>query len=132
MKLQAMSEPVIFLIEEDDETRPALRKTLKTKGYNLVLAIDEEDALERITGDRVQADLILINLLSKKPEEVLEIGRKIKREANLEAPLVVIAEKFGLELEGRNINMDGNEYITYLEDTEQLFDLLSQLTVKAV
>ncbi len=125
-----MPVPVIFLIEEDNQTRPPLRRSLKSNGYDIVLAIDEEDALERVRDNRVKADLILINLLSKTPKEVLKIGRDISRKANIDAPIVVIAEKYGADLEGKDIKMDGNEYITYLEDAEQLFDLVSRLTNK--
>ncbi len=42
-----MIEATIFLVEEDNDGRPALRENLKNNGYNVTLAIDEEDALDR-------------------------------------------------------------------------------------
>lgn len=123
-----MYNPTIFLIEEDNDARPILRDRLKNAGYKVTLALDEEDALDRVGGGRVKADLVLVNLLRKLPEDILKIGRNICRKGELDVPVVVIAAKFGEDLEGKDIQVSDKEYITYLEDGEQLFGLLSRLT----
>ncbi len=46
-----MSDPTVFLIEEDNEARFLLRESLKVDGYKVSLAIDEEDALDRPAAD---------------------------------------------------------------------------------
>jgi DNA-binding response OmpR family regulator len=122
-----MNNSVIFLVEEDDDTRLILRENLKKNGYNVSLAIDEEDALDRINNGCLKADLILMNLLRKTPEKILEIGRTILLTGKLNVPIVVIAAKYGEDLEGQNVQVNENEYITYLENGEQLFSLLSRL-----
>lgn len=123
-----MSEPTIFFIEEDSDNRRLFRESFKAGGYKVSLAIDEEDALERVGCECFKADLVLINLFGKSPEEVLDVGRNICRAGNLNAPLVVIAGKYGVDLEGTNAQIGEKEYIAYLEDGEQLDDLLSRLT----
>jgi DNA-binding response OmpR family regulator len=55
----------IFLIEEDDQTRGVLVRSLRSEGYRVLVAIDEEEALERIRAGQTQADLVLINLVGK-------------------------------------------------------------------
>ena len=122
-----MNEAVIFLIDEDNDSRPFLRHNLKKQGYNIALAIDEEDASERVSRQCLRADLILMNFVSKSPESVLDIGRDIRRKGKLNAPVVVIAQKFGEDLEGKDVRVSENDYITYLEDGEQLQELLSRL-----
>jgi DNA-binding response OmpR family regulator len=119
----------IFLIEEDDDTRPTLRQNLKNDGYRVLLAIDEEDALDRVDGNSAQADLVLINLLGKSLEAVLAAGRRIREHAKYDGhtPLVVMAEKYGADLEGTDVNVGGNDWITYLEDHDQLKNLLASL-----
>jgi CheY-like chemotaxis protein len=119
----------IFLIEEDDDTRPILRQNLKNDGYRVLLAIDEEDALDRVEGNGAQADLVLINLIGKSLEAVLDAGRRIRTRAkyNGHTPLVVIAEKYGADLEGTDVNVGSNDWITYLEDHDQLKNLLASL-----
>ena len=119
----------ILLIEEDDETRSLLKKNLQNDGYHLLLALDEEDAFDRVGGGGAEADLVLINLVGKAPEAGLAAGRKIRAHAKYDGhtPLVVMAEKYGKELEGTDVNVSGNDWITYPEDHDQLRNLLARL-----
>jgi DNA-binding response OmpR family regulator len=43
-------QATIFLIEEDEQTRKPLVENLRSNGYRVIVAIDEEDALERVGG----------------------------------------------------------------------------------
>jgi DNA-binding response OmpR family regulator len=125
--------PIILLIEEDDETRALLRKNLRKDGYRLLLAVDEADALDRLEGDgHVRADLILINLVGKTPGEVLQIGQRLREHGKYDSttPLVVLAEKYGVDLEGTDVEVGSNDWITYPEDAEQLLRLLAHLTAR--
>jgi DNA-binding response OmpR family regulator len=126
--------PIILLIEEDDETRPILRKNLQKDGYRLLLAVDEADARDRLEGDgQVRADLILINLVGKTPAEVLQIGQQLRKHGKYDSttPLVVMAEKYGTDLEGTDVEVGHNDWITYPEDAEQLHSLLARLIARA-
>jgi hypothetical protein len=38
-----------------------------------------------------------------------------------------MAEKYGADLEGRDVNAGGDDWITYLENHEQLIKLLARL-----
>ena len=131
MSQEQGNQTIIFLIEEDDDTRPILKHNLKTYGYRVMLALDEEDALERIVGIS-RADLLLLNLVGKTPAEVLVVGRRIREHAKYDGhtPLVVMAEKYGPEVEGTDVNVGGNDWVTYLEDPGQLRNLLRRLTSK--
>jgi CheY-like chemotaxis protein len=123
------SRRTIFLVEEDDDTRPVLKKNLQSDGYHVLLALNEEDAIQRVSSNGAYADLVLINLVGKSPAEVIDIGRRIRRHAKYDGhtPLVVVAEKYGADLEGTDVNVGGNDWITYLEDHEQLKNLLARL-----
>jgi DNA-binding response OmpR family regulator len=133
MSEQRESKGTIFLVEEDDETRPVLKHNLKNYGYRVLLAIDEEDALERVSGGHVPADLILVNLVGKSPEEALETGRRVREHAKDDGhtPLIAMAEKYGPDLEGTDVNVGGNDWITYPEDADQLRNLIERLIEKA-
>jgi CheY-like chemotaxis protein len=106
-----------------------LKGNLQTYGYRLLLALDEEDALDRLGGGGAEADLVLINLVRKAPEAALAAGRRIREHAKYDGhtPLVVMAEKYGKELEGTDVNIGGNDWITYPEDHDQLRKLLARL-----
>lgn len=123
----------IFLVEEDDDTRHILRENLQRAGYRVLVAVDEEDALERVTSGRVRADLVLVNLVDATDEEALAVGRRIRTcaEFDTRTPLVVMPEKYGKDVEGRDVNVRGSEWVMYLgEGPRQLESLLARLTSK--
>ena len=120
----------IFLVEEDDDTRPVLKQNLERDGYRVLLALDEEDARDRVIGGRLTADLILVNLVGVQPDEALEAGRRIRRYAELDVPLVVMAEEYGADVEGTDVNAGGDDWITYPADHEQIRSLLARLLDK--
>jgi DNA-binding response OmpR family regulator len=123
------NQRTILLIEEDDQTRPILKHNLVREGFRVIVALDEEDALSRVDGGHPHADLILLNLVKKSPEEVLSIGRRVREgvKYNSRTPLVVMPEKYGGDVEGTDVNVGGNDWITYLEDGDQLNNLLRRL-----
>ena len=126
-------QPTIFLIEEDDETRRPLVQNLRGYGYHVIVSIDEEDALERVEGGHVHADLLLVNLVGKSVDEALRIGRAVRTHANYDGhtPLVVMPEKYSKDVEGTDFNVEGNDWIHYLgEEPDQLKNLLARLTSK--
>lgn len=129
MNQDSSATPIILLIEEDDDTRPILKHNLIEDGFYVRLAVDEDDALDRVSGKNLHADLILINLIKKTPEQVLSIGRRIREHAKFDqqTPLIVLAEKYSKEQEGTDVNVAGNDWITYLEEHDQLTKLLRHL-----
>ena len=121
------NESIIFLIVDDNDSRPLFRKRLKSAGYKVILALDEEDALERVADSNLKAALLLINLPYKSPEETLSIGRNICLNGKLSIPIVVIATKYEEDLEGKNVQITGKEFITYPDGGEHLDILISNL-----
>jgi DNA-binding response OmpR family regulator len=124
-------QPTIFLIEEDEETRRPLVSNLRGYGYRVVVAVDEEDALERVGGGGVDAELVLVNLVGKTTEEVLAVGRRVRGHAKYDGhtPLVVMPEKYDKELEDTEVNVEGNDWVFYLgEEPDRLRELLARLT----
>ena len=122
--------PTIFLLEEDDEIRRVLVENLRRDGYHVILAVDEEDALERVGGGRTRADLVLVNLVGKPVEESLRVGRGVRGRAQLDShtPLVVMPEKYDKAVEGTDVNVEGNDWVHYLgEEPNQLKNLLARL-----
>src|SRR2546423_14167656 len=101
MGANAKDHATVFLPEEDDETRRPLVRNLRRYGYRVVVAFDEEDALEKVSG-HAPADLVLLNLVGKSTEEALDIGRRIRAHAKYDGPtpLVVMAERDGEDFGG--------------------------------
>lgn len=126
-------QPTIFLVEEDDETRPILRRNLREQGYSVVIALDAEDALERVSGRRTAYNLLLINTVGQEVEETLDSARLIhqRAEMNSSTPIIVIAEKYGADMEGKDVEVDVNVYVTYPQDGQQLHNLVARLVPPA-
>ncbi|MDT4895100.1 MAG: hypothetical protein QOH25_177 [Acidobacteriota bacterium] len=134
MNTEQGNQPTIFLIEEDDETRRPLVHNLRREGYRVLVSTDEEDALERVSGGHVHADLVLVNLVGKSVDEALSVGRRVRNHAKYDGhtPLVVMPEKYNKDVEGTDVNVEGNDWIHYLgEEPDQLQNLLSRLLQRA-
>ena len=125
------ARPTIFLVEEDDDARPLLTNKLRQLGYRLLVAADLEDALEWMSGEGViHADLVLVNLVGRTPEESVKIGRRLREHARYDGltPLVVMPDRAPKELEGNADNVGSNDWVCYYDDdSNQLETLLSRL-----
>jgi len=121
--------PIILLVEPDDDVRPLLRNNLHRQGYRVIVTLDEEDAIARARGDSDRPDLILINQYRQPLDKVIHIGQRIRQDAGLpsDTPIVIMAERYGEDMEGKDIKVGESDYVTYLEDGEQLLNLLQRL-----
>lgn len=121
--------PTILVIEQDDEIRPIWMHNLCNNGYRVIMVLNEEDAIERMRDGRERPDLILINQVKLPIDEFINMGRRIRESARLASrtPIVVIVEQYGVDMEGKDIKVGESEYATYLEDGQQLMNLLHRL-----
>ncbi len=121
--------PCIFVLESDDDVRPTLKYNLQHWGYDVVMVIDEEDAVQRTQEGREHFDLILLNQCGQLIEALIAIGQQIRQSAdwNRQTPIVILAEDYGADLEGQDTQVGDNEYVIYLEDGQQLKNILQRL-----
>lgn len=123
----------ILLIEEDDDARPIMLHNLRRAGFAVLVAVDEQTALDWLAAAcDATADLILVNLVGKTTDEAFDAARRVKRSGALDGstPVVVIAEKYGDGLEGTDVPAGEGEWVTYMQDSTQLHELLSRLTAR--
>ena len=128
------SGPTIFFVEEDNDVRRSLTKTLRELGYRLLVSADLQDALEWTSvTSHIHADLVLVNLLGKLPEEALTIGRRLREYSKNDGhtPLVVMPEKVPQDLLGTDEKVGDLEWICYYEDIDQVKRLLARLLNKS-
>ena len=129
MSKQQDITPTILLVEQDDETRRLLKDNLRNRGYRAIVALDEEDAIARTRDGRECPDLILLSQYLLPLDEVINMGRRIRQDAGFPSgtPLVVIADRYDPDMEGKDVRVGESEYVTYLEDGEQLINLLYRI-----
>jgi len=118
--------PTILLVEHEDETRSLLKFNLGNRGYRVIVALDEEDAIARTRDGHECPDLILLNQYLLPLDEFTNMGRRIRQGAGFHSstPIVVMADRYGQDMEGKDVRVSDSEYVTYLEDGEQLMNLL--------
>jgi DNA-binding NtrC family response regulator len=133
--LPRKARPTIFLIEEDNDVRPILTRSLRQRGYRLLVAASLEDAYEWVDVESpINADLVLINLVRKTPEESVKLGRELRDHAKYDGytPLVVMPEHVPGELAGEVVNVSRNDWVCYYdEDSNRLPSLLARLLDKS-
>jgi hypothetical protein len=96
----------------------------------VIVALDEEDAHDRMRGGRVRPDVILLNQFKQSINEFINMGRRIRQISGLPSrtPIIVMAERYGVDLKGLDILVGESEYMTYYpEDGQQLMNLLHRL-----
>lgn len=121
--------PTILLVEPDDQVRPVIRDNLRHWGYTVIVALNVADAIHRTRGGGEPFDLILLNQFEQEIDRLIDMGCYLREQANCssQTPIVIMAEKYGIELEGRDVQVGESEYVTYLEDGQQLRNLLYKL-----
>ncbi|MBD1909155.1 MULTISPECIES: hypothetical protein [unclassified Leptolyngbya] len=119
----------IFVVEPDDDTRPLLKDNLQRWGYQVIVAIDETDAIQRLRGGQERFNLILLNQTEQSLDEVMAIGRNIRQYTDLDGltPILIIAEQYGADLEGQDVHLGDHAYVSYLEDGQQLKLMIQKL-----
>ena len=129
------SNPTIFLVEEDNLARRSLTRSLRDLGYTVLVSADLEDAFEWTSGNGyIHADLVLVDLLGKLPEEALTIGRRLREHCKYDGhtPLIVMPENVPQDRQGTDEKVTDLDWICYYQDVEQLKRLLARLLNKAV
>ena len=121
--------PTILLVEQEDETRSLLKYNLGNRGYRVIVALDEEDAIERMRDGHECPDLILLNQYLLPLDDFINMGRRIRQGAGFRnsTPIVVMADRYGQDMEGKDVRVSDSEYVTYLEDGQQLMNLLHRI-----
>lgn len=113
----------ILFVEDVTETRRGMERLLKTSGYRVIPVADAESAVSAMR-ERTP-DVILIDL-GMPPRDVLAAGRDIRERAMLDnVPVVVIAS--GFDVERLDEPAGGGDFITHLDDFEQLENLLERI-----
>jgi CheY-like chemotaxis protein len=122
----------ILLLENDDETRRLLVNNLRDRGYQVLVAIDENNAIEWIMqNDQANINLILVNQVRISRQECIEQVRRIYELTGLSQtiPSVIIADIYQAAVEGTEEKINDYQYIIYLENAQQLFNFIHRLLV---
>ena len=68
----------VFVVDDDAAVRESLARALRLEGYDVELAADGAEALERLEGDGAGVDLIVLDVLMPNIDG-LEVCRRLRR-----------------------------------------------------
>jgi two-component system KDP operon response regulator KdpE len=99
--------PTILVVEDDGETRAALVRDLRSRGYRIVEAPDGRTAIERWESRR--PDLVLLDLGLPDLDGLQLIGR-IRREAS--TPIVILSGRYEEREKVEALERGADDYVT--------------------
>ena len=127
--LNAKQIPTILLLEEDNDTRGLLVENLRCLNYHVLVAVNKENIIDWVQNAVEAPDVLLVNQVKISIEEYLVMIRNLYSQTMLspDTPTAILAEQYPNYLVGTEKQVDDNIFIVYLENAQQLFDLLDRL-----
>jgi len=127
-----MHDPPRILVVDDNEANLDIAKMrLESQGYEVVTAVDGEDALERVRESR--PDLLLLDIMMPKLDGI-EVTRRLKSDASLPfVPIILVTAKADTKDVVAGLEAGGDDYLTKPFDHASLVARVrSMLRIKAL
>src|ERR671921_1325724 len=122
------ARPVVLVVEDFEDNRFMMRRLLEMSGYQVVEAVNGNQAVEMATS--VRPDIILMDL-SLPQLDGLAATRRIRTQEGLgKVPIVAVSAHDSADFHAEALAAGCNEYVTKPIDFDQLVNLLSRLTAK--
>jgi CheY-like chemotaxis protein len=117
--------PRVLVVEDVQEIRRAFRGALEAAGYEVVTAEDEASASE---AARTRPPALVVVCLPQPPLDAVEAGLRVRGQspADGDVPLVIVPGTRS-DLEGVDVHLGRNVYVSYLGSFEQLDRLMASL-----
>jgi CheY-like chemotaxis protein len=120
--------PTVLVVEDFEDNRFMMRRLLEMSGYQVVEAVNGNQAVETARNER--PDLILMDLSLPKLDG-LAATRRIRQSDGLdEIPIVAVSAHDTSDFHADALAAGCNEYVTKPIDFDQLESLLKKLLEK--
>jgi len=116
-----MSSPTVFIIEDDVDTREMLAKFLELEGYQVEIASNGLQALDRLS-DGAEASVILLDLMMPVMDG-WEFRRHQEKDARLRKIPTIVVSAAGRE---RMAQISADAYLSKPVDMDELLTRVSQ------
>jgi len=125
-------DPARILVVDDNEANVDIAKMrLEAQGYEIVTAIDGEEALARVR--ETEPDLILLDIMMPKLDGI-EVTRRLKADASLPfIPIILVTAKADVKDVVAGLEAGGDDYLTKpFEHAALVARVHSMLRIKAL
>jgi DNA-binding response OmpR family regulator len=110
--------PRILVVDDTPENLEIITMRLQAHGYDIVTAVDGEDALQKVTA--TTPDLVLLDIMMPKLDGIA-VTRRLKADASLPfVPIVLLTAKAAAQDVVAGLDAGGDDYLTKPVDHSQL------------
>jgi two-component system response regulator MprA len=104
-----MERMKILVVDDERAVRDSLRRALELEGYDVELAADGEEALERLHTNG-EPDAVVLDILMPKMDG-LEVCRRLRREG-LRLPVLMLTAREEVENRVAGLDAGADDYVT--------------------
>jgi CheY-like chemotaxis protein len=124
MIVEQHQRQIILVLEDVEETGLLIDKMLQGNGYCVVLVKTEEDAIMRAS---LQAPDLILMSLGLGPDLLIATALRIRQQAALSQEIAIVIFCVPTILEGAEMEVSKNVYVTRPDNFDQLRALLNRL-----
>jgi two-component system, OmpR family, response regulator MprA len=118
-------EPMrVMVVDDERAVRDSLRRALELEGYDVELAADGEEALERLAQNG-EPDAVVLDILMPKMDG-LEVCRRLRREGH-RLPVLMLTARDEVENRVAGLDAGADDYVTKPFALEELLARLRAL-----
>jgi len=114
----------ILVVDDERAVRDSLRRALELEGYDVELAADGEEALERLAQNG-EPDAVVLDILMPKIDG-LEVCRRLRREGH-RLPVLMLTARDEVENRVAGLDAGADDYVTKPFALEELLARLRAL-----
>jgi len=114
----------ILVVDDERAVRESLRRALELEGYEIDLAADGQEALDRLESD-AQPDALVLDVLMPGVDG-LEVARTIRRAGN-RVPILMLTARTQVEDRVEGLDAGADDYVTKPFALEELLARLRAL-----
>jgi two-component system response regulator MprA len=104
-----MERMKILVVDDERAVRDSLRRALELEGYDVELAADGEEALERLASNG-EPDAVILDILMPKMDG-LEVCRRLRREGH-RLPVLMLTARDEVENRVSGLDAGADDYVT--------------------
>jgi len=115
----------ILVVDDEEAVRESLRRALRLEGYEVELAADGSEALERLEGQEAQPDAVVLDILMPGTDG-LEVTRRLRRSGNA-VPILMLTARAAVDDRVSGLDAGADDYLVKPFALEELHARLRAL-----
>lgn len=118
-------KPLILVVDDSDDNREIVKARLEANGYDIALAVDGEDGLQKARS--LLPDLILLDIMMPKLDGI-EVVKRIKADADLPfTPVILLTAKSDTKDVVEGLRAGADDYLSKPVDQSALVARVSAM-----